>query len=47
MPSGYIYVIENDRVSFFFMGFIWASLIAKLVKNPSPMQETPVRFLDQ
>ena len=23
----------------------WASLIAQLVKNPSAMQETPVRFL--
>ena len=24
---------------------IWASLVAQLVKNPSAMQETPVRFL--
>ena len=23
----------------------WASLVAQLVKNPSAMQETPVRFL--
>ena len=26
---------------------LWASLIAQLVKNPSAMQETPVRFLGQ
>ena len=25
--------------------FIWASLIAQLVKNPPAMLETPVRFL--
>ena len=25
----------------------WASLVAQLVKNPSAMQETPVRFLGQ
>ena len=25
----------------------FASLLAQLVKNPSAMQETPVRFLDQ
>ena len=25
----------------------WASLIAQLVKNPLPMQETPVCFLGQ
>ena len=25
--------------------YSWASLIAKLVKNPPAMQETPVRFL--
>ena len=24
----------------------WAPLVAQLVKNPSAMQETPVRFLD-
>ena len=24
----------------------WASLVAQLVKNPSAMQETKVRFLD-
>ena len=23
----------------------WASLVAQLVRNPSAMQETPVRFL--
>ena len=27
--------------------FIWASLIAQLVKNPPAMLETPVRFLGQ
>ena len=27
--------------------FLWASLIAQLVKNPPEMQETPVRFLGQ
>ena len=26
---------------------IWASLLAKLAKNPPAMQETPVRFLGQ
>jgi len=26
---------------------VWASLIAQLVKNPSAMQETLVRFLGQ
>ena len=26
-------------------GFLWASLIAQLVKNPLAMQETLVRFL--
>ena len=25
----------------------WASLIAQLVKDPSAMQETPIRFLGQ
>ena len=25
--------------------YSWASLVAHLVKNPSAMQETPVRFL--
>ena len=25
----------------------WASHVAQLVKNPSTMQETPVRFLGQ
>ena len=25
--------------------FVWASLVAQLVKNPPAMQETPVRFL--
>ena len=25
----------------------WASLVAQLVKNPSAMQESPVRFLGQ
>ena len=25
--------------------FLWASLIAQLVKNPPAMQETPVRLL--
>ena len=28
-------------------GFLWASLIAQLVKNPPAMQETLVRFLGQ
>ena len=27
--------------------YMWASLIAQLVKNPPAMQETPVRFLGQ
>ena len=27
--------------------FIWVSLVAQLVKNPSVMQETLVRFLSQ
>ena len=27
--------------------FEWASLIARLVKNPPAMQETPVQFLGQ
>ena len=30
-----------------FAGYLRASLIAQLVKNPSVMQETPVRFLGQ
>ena len=27
--------------------YLWASLVAKLVKNLPAMQEIPVRFLDQ
>ena len=29
------------------MLYLWASLIAQLVKNPPAMQETPVQFLSQ
>ena len=27
--------------------YVWASLIAQLVKNPPVIQETPVPFLDR
>ena len=31
--------------SFFIYAYIWASLVAQMVKNPPAMLETPVRFL--
>ena len=34
-------LVNNFRVC----TFIWASLVAQLVKNPPAMQETPVQFL--
>ena len=36
-------LVNNFRVC----TFIWASLVAQLVKNPPAMQETLVRFLGQ
>ena len=40
MPSGYMLLKMTGFPSFFLWASIWASLIAKLVKNPPPMQET-------
>ena len=39
----YIYVYTHTNTH----TYIWASLIAQLVKNPPAMQDTPVQFLGQ
>ena len=38
------YIIYANSVQYC---YIWASLVAQLVKNPPVMQETPVQFLGQ
>ena len=37
-----IYMCEYVYITY---KYLWASLIVQLVKNPPPMQETPVWFL--
>ena len=41
---------QTQLSDFHYYYYYWeerASLIAQLVKNPPPMQETPIRFLGQ
>ena len=39
--------IVREFGSFYLFIYLWVFMIAQLVRNPSAMQETPVRFLGQ
>ena len=41
----YVYQISSVRRYRYRYRYIWASLVAQLVKNQPAMQENPVRFL--
>ena len=59
MPSSFIHVVANDRISFFFGAKYYSSVcvcvcvcvcvfaVAQLVKNPPAIWETQVSFLGQ